>query len=431
MGWFGSQQWWNGQHALFSPGLMNGTKDNGVTISGSYLADFLGNVSGGKKQAFCYTHSITLQGEFDFDKIMGWKGGSATLAIQDNAGPNLANRIGNKMNPSNLYGPPTFMLAELFLQQNLWDDKVQIKAGRMNMTTDWLASDIFGYYVNVGFDGEPAGIAFNSPWAAWPAPTWGSLVRVGDHKYYGQVGVYQATTYYPDANQHGLNMKFEDTDGMMMLWELGWNPTFKGETEAPRPPRRIPGRPPGHSLSEAGTSSSGKGAMLQESYPGAYKIGGWWTHWSEQKDYAGNTKQDSVGFYALAQQRVYTEAGTKDQGLTLWSSVVYAPSDSSTLEPYTWNLYGGFVYKGLVNQRPHDVLLFGAAWSQASSDLRNDQISKQQVVESSEMVLELGYLIQVNQWMYIQPDIQYIVRPGATSQYDNALVVGAQIGVTF
>lgn len=439
LGWFGSQQWWKGQHALFSPGLMKSSGDHGITLSGSYIADFLGNVSGGKKQAFCYTHSIALQGEFDFDKMIGWKGGSGILAIQDNAGPNLANRIGNIMNPSNLYGPPTFMFAQLSLQQNLWDDFVQIKAGRMTMTTDWLASDIFGYYVNVGFDGEPMGIALNSPWAAWPAPTWGSLVRVGNNTYYGQLGVYQATTYYPDANQHGLNMKFEGSDGMLMLWELGWNPTFKGETLAPNSPRRTPGRPPAPS-SYSGSSSpatqvlaSGKGQapMYQETYPGAYKIGGWWTHWSEQKDYAGFTKQDSTGFYALAQQRVYTEPGTKDQGLTLWSSVVYAPTDSSTLEPYTWNVYGGFIYKGMLTHRPDDVLLFGVAWSQASRDLRSDQIRNDELVQSSEMDLELGYLIQVNQWMYIQPDIQYIVRPGASSQYDDALVIGAQLGITF
>ncbi|MFV0416394.1 MAG: carbohydrate porin [Chthoniobacterales bacterium] len=32
---------------------------------------------------------------------------------------------------------------------------------------------------------------------------------------------------------------------------------------------------------------------------------------------------------------------------------------------------------------------------------------------------------------YVQPDIQWVINPGGTGNIDNALVIGAQIGITF
>ena len=33
--------------------------------------------------------------------------------------------------------------------------------------------------------------------------------------------------------------------------------------------------------------------------------------------------------------------------------------------------------------------------------------------------------------LFFQPDLQYIIRPGATGKIDDALVLGCQIGVNF
>jgi porin len=37
----------------------------------------------------------------------------------------------------------------------------------------------------------------------------------------------------------------------------------------------------------------------------------------------------------------------------------------------------------------------------------------------------------VTKFSYIQPDVQYVIRPGGTGDVDNALVAGVQFGVTF
>ena len=47
------------------------------------------------------------------------------------------------------------------------------------------------------------------------------------------------------------------------------------------------------------------------------------------------------------------------------------------------------------------------------------------------MALEWGYAIQLTPWLKVQPDIQYIIRPGGTGRVPNALVLGFEFGMVF
>jgi porin len=48
-----------------------------------------------------------------------------------------------------------------------------------------------------------------------------------------------------------------------------------------------------------------------------------------------------------------------------------------------------------------------------------------------EWVLEWDYRAQLTPWLYVMPGLQYVIRPGGTGQIPNALVIGAEIGITF
>jgi porin len=48
-----------------------------------------------------------------------------------------------------------------------------------------------------------------------------------------------------------------------------------------------------------------------------------------------------------------------------------------------------------------------------------------------EWVLELGYVAHITPWLYITPDIQWVINPGGTGDIPNALVIGWELGVTF
>ena len=48
-----------------------------------------------------------------------------------------------------------------------------------------------------------------------------------------------------------------------------------------------------------------------------------------------------------------------------------------------------------------------------------------------ESVIETGYRIQLTKFAFIQPDLQWVIRPSGTGRIPNALVIGAEMGITF
>jgi len=53
-------------------------------------------------------------------------------------------------------------------------------------------------------------------------------------------------------------------------------------------------------------------------------------------------------------------------------------------------------------------------------------------VQSHETVLGLTYrLALLKSALYVQPDLQYIFRPGGNGRISDALVLGAQVAVNF
>ena len=71
-----------------------------------------------------------------------------------------------------------------------------------------------------------------------------------------------------------------------------------------------------------------------------------------------------------------------------------------------------------------------------SRDLRRSQQLERQAgiaapLQDFEVALEWTYIIQMARWLTVQPDVQYIIKPGGTGTIPNALVVGFQVSVTF
>src|SRR5262249_8000842 len=136
------------------------------------------------------------------------------------------------------------------------------------------------------------------------------------------------------------------------------------------------------------------------------------------------------GFYVLADQMIYRERpGPSPQGLTPFVAVAVAPDESTNLLPLFVD--GGLVYTGLIPGRDNHVAAFGVVYGRFSSELRRSQRLQRQTgvaaaIQYYEVALEWTYAIQVARWLSVQPDVQYIIRPGGSSSIPNALVLGTQ-----
>ncbi len=420
----GSDEWWHGDAAT---GDWWGTRNwldeqKGVEFSGTYTTDLTGNPVGGMQQGFTYTDNIAFGVKLDLEKIIGWRGATLTIAATDRNGDSLSQDfIGNQFTVQQIYGGQTIILTDLHLVQKFWDDKADIKVGRFSAGDDFASSPLYWLYMNNGIDGNPQALPVNASFSAYPWASWASRLRVDPSpEWNAQLGIYQVSNRTFSRSLNGLNMGFEPTDGVMFVGQLGWTPEFFR-----RPVKKGMAQP-----EEVGQQPSDETDGNMRGLPGHYWFGSYYSTWSSYPQFgSAQTAGGAYGFYWHADQMVWQEAPGSDQGMTLWTAFVLSPQENISKLPFQWN--AGAVYCGLFPSRDQDAAVFGLAYGQFSNDYSNAGAAYRGNPASYEMALEWGYRVQLNRFFYVQPDLQYIIRPGGTGNIPDAFVLGAQIGVSF
>lgn len=372
--------------------------EKGLGIGGSYTTDLLGNPVGGKRQGFTYYGQLQLILAAELEKLIGWNDAYVVVSMFDSAGNNLSrNYIGNYFNVTEVASIPTVVLGQAYFEQRFLDDKISVKLGRMGIGSDFVVMDIFNLYVG-GIDGHTPVFIWNTFWSGAATSTWAGVIKATPHDDWTlRYGIYQATKANRVIANHGLNMEFAPSDGVSMFGETGWK-------------SKLP---------------DGRGG---QSLPGEHKFGGYWSSW-EYRQFSGGTSPQSWGLYWIGQQMVWREQPKTDEGITLWYSFVSAPSDNVSRFPFFTGAGAG--WQGLLDNRPEDWILFGSYFGTISREFADAQEAKGAGDPTSEWVLEWDYRAQLTPWLYVMPTTQWVIRPGGTGNIPNALVIGAEIGVTF
>jgi porin len=177
---------------------------------------------------------------------------------------------------------------------------------------------------------------------------------------------------------------------------------------------------------------SGDGGLL-----GTYKAGVWYDN-SQYIDYATlglgsppHVTRGNWGVYGLFDQvllRIGERASNRGFGIT--GSVLISPDQSVSQMPFFFT--AGFLLRGVFPSRPIDVGGFAVAAGYFSDDLQDSQRRTQDGVQGHETVLELTYRVRMlGAALFLQPDLQYIIRPGGTGRIADAFVCGLQAGINF
>jgi porin len=169
---------------------------------------------------------------------------------------------------------------------------------------------------------------------------------------------------------------------------------------------------------------------------GNYKLGGWYDDAKLTDFESGAEKRGSWGWYALFDQ-VLVPLGDlgSNRGFGIFGSITRAPE--SHIQQLPLYFTAGVSVRGLFDSRPRDAVSFGVATGYFSDALQRAQQDGRLVppeggVQDHESVVELTYRFDLRKGAYfIQPDFQYIVRPGGTGRLPNAPVFGAQFGINF
>ncbi|MDD5200768.1 MAG: carbohydrate porin [Terrimicrobiaceae bacterium] len=433
--YIGSPEWWQGDDASGDWwGMRNMLEQqNGVDFSFTYTNNIAGNPVGGKQRSATYTDNVGFGVELDLEKLAGWKGGILTVSGLNRSGQSLSQiAIGNQFTVQQVFGGQTAMYYALAFEQKLLDDKVDIKLGRFATGDDFASSPIYWLYMNNGIDGNPQALPVNTQFSAYPWAVWAARVRVQPTpEVNAMVGAYQVSTRVFDRAYHGVDWSIRPDDGVLLIAQAGWTPEFfKKSVPAPtddQAAKKADGKSVADGKGEAKTFK--ETATVMKGLPGHYWFGAYYSPWQFAQFGATETTSNSYGFYWHADQMIYQESPGSDQGLTIWSAIVLSPQQNIAKLPFEVN--GGLAYKGLIPSRDSDETVFGVVYGKFSSDYARATQAAGGGYPDYELVFEVGHRVQFNSWLYVQPNLQYVINPGGAHNIPNALVLGAQCSVTF
>ena len=389
-------------------------RKTGVEPFVSYWGDFLANPVGGNQQSSSWTQLLIFGAELHLDDLMGLKGGSVMISATDVAGSNLSLKVGNLFTVSQAYVMNTIALYNVYYKQELIDDVLEVRVGRMSAGQLFASLPVMGLPVSGAVNGNPTSLFTNAPFTSTASATWAAYTRVKPTpETYVQAGVFQANPRVGKPAYHGADFSIRPGDGTLMLMELGW----------------LPGSVDGKKTAPAGKTTA-KAAVVEErvKLPGVYSAGAYYSNYTFAK-FAGGTEHNAYGFYAQAQQMVWRSAANPDQNVTLWGGITYSPQTDIALLPVMG--YGGVVWQGLVPGRDEDQALMNFYVGGFSSEYARSKAASGVGWATAETVLEWSYVVQLTESVQIQPDIQYVFRPSGLGSIPNALVIGFQVGVEF
>ena len=100
-------------------------------------------------------------------------------------------------------------------------------------------------------------------------------------------------------------------------------------------------------------------------------------------------------------------------------------------------LEAGLNYRALIPGRDQDLIGVGFTYTSLSTAARRlvreaDRLDGAHTpLPDYEDIFEITYQANLAPWLSVQPDLQYIVHPGGSARYDNALVIGVRMVTTF
>jgi len=401
-------------------GARTSLSNMGIDWSLTYTGELFSNASGGLIRGAAYEDLIDFEVDCDLSKLFGWKGGTAHLSLYqiDNSGRNVGDLVGAISDISGIDARPTFRLFTLYVQQEL-GSVGSLRIGQIAADDEFVISDTAALLVNGSFGwANPVDDNLPGGGPAYPLATPGIRLKLDPSEEVKVLGAVfsgnPAGNCPPNknpevCNKHGTT--FSLTGGALFMGEVQYRPNAKPNGD-----------------DNGGSPES------------AYRLGGWY-HNDEFPDLA-NPNIERAGnwaVYGIFDQTVWRNASS---ALTLFLGVAATPEDRS---PISFYIDGGFGITGPLASRPDDVIVFGVAYSDISSNLAAlDKATRRATgisipIQDSETAIELTYIAQVTPWWTLQPDLQYIIHPGGNVPSPNdpnravedSFLVGLRTSVTF
>ena len=388
---------------------------HGITLSSNYLGEFAANPAGGARQGAEFTGEFNLGADFDLAKLLGMSGSTVHVLFTDRAGNNLAAKsINNSISVQQKYGDgQTYQLTILSWEQELFNNRLDIKAGRLDISEDFTGSPFYCYFQSFAVCSNPnlieqdvfVGASF------YPLSVWGANARFNPvPDFYIKTGIYQNAPEQDPHNGHGFNWSISGSDGFQLPVEVGYAHT-----------------PPG--------------AIAPDQYDVGIIIDR--AHYSAP--FYSATSPNRYGrssVYIQAQKMLYQVEPNSPRGLYGFTFIGFGISGREQTSNYS--IEAGLLDQGPCASRPLDTIGLVVSDLHYNNNYLNFLYAMRVANGGTEfpnhnlIMMELNYAAQVTPWLIMMPNFQYIVNPDGlgTLGYPNrneknAVVLGLQFQVDF
>ena len=125
-----------------------------------------------------------------------------------------------------------------------------------------------------------------------------------------------------------------------------------------------------------------------------------------------------AGLYGFAEGTASFGAANRQ---TVSAFIRYGTANGA-LNPFDRYIGAGMMLSGFVPRKPDDQIGVSVATARCGADFRAANNTR-----SHETAFEFTYVLPITDRLQIQPDLQYILNPGADRTLENALVIGVRM----
>ena len=362
-------------------------ESGGRTISAevAYVADLLRNATGGIRKGSAYLQNVDATIEFDLGRVLKGGTGSLFAYLLWNDASTFSDRYpGDAQVVSNIDAERALRLYELWYEHRL-ANVLSLKVGLFDLNSEFDAVDASALFLN-----SSHGII----------PT------------------------YSQTGENGPSIFPVTSLSARLQWEIGKNNLLRYSLLD-----AVPGDPENPAATTVKLSSR-EGVLhaleYNRNFSDALRLGlGAFSYSAEfdviRKTNAGGNpvrRDGNAGWYGFAEGNVYSDT-THGRAA---SAFVRFGTASGALNPFDRYIGAGMMLSGFVPRRPDDQIGVSVAMARCGADFRAANNAG-----SHETAFEFTYVLPIADRLQIQPDLQYILNPGADPGLENALVLGVRL----
>lgn len=352
-----------------------------------YVSDMVNNLSGGIRTDGNYLGLIFFGINLFTENAGLWKGGEFKFyGMNTHGGTPTADLVGDFQTFSNIEnGDYTFIYQLCYLQKL---KKFTLLAGVNDLNVYFAGSEYGGSFLNSSFGIDPT-ISVNVPLSIFPKNALGAMLNYEPSDAFSiRAAIYDGDPGDLESDGYNLDWEMSEEQGALGIAELQYN-------------------------------------FIKEDLPfGQYKLGAFY-HSATFDDLVdtGKTHDGNYGIYFVADQVLIPEKSNREEGLGAFLQLGTAPGTHNFVEYY---IGAGLHYAGLFKSRGDDVLGLAIAHASVNSNLVN---RFQNSLLNYESALELTYKFQISDVFAVQPDLHYIINPGATQSMENSCLVFVRLEI--